>query len=101
MRCGGARFADVVIEAISRAEFAPATPGREPRPSQVRVDLRVRQLASDGTAGAASSETVLDPGTAHVEKELVFSETAVVVDAPGQAPIKLELEGFATYGYVW
>jgi len=88
----GRALCDVVIEAISRAEFAPATRDGNPVPSQVRVDLRVRQLASDGTAGAASSETVLDPGTAHVEKELVFSETAVV-DAPGQAPIKLELEG--------
>jgi len=88
----GRALCDVVIEGISRAEFAPATRDGNPVPSQVRVDLRVRQPVPDETAEAAPPETVLEPTSARVENELVFSETAEV-DARGQAPIKLELDG--------
>jgi hypothetical protein len=88
----GRALCDVVIEGISRAEFAPATRDGNPVPSQVRVDLRVRQPPPDETAEPAPPEIVLEPAGARVEKELVFSEIAEV-DARGQAPIKLELEG--------
>ena len=88
----GRALCDVVIEAIARAEFEPATRGGNPVPSQVRVDLRLRKPGLDGAADSAPEQTVLEPSRAQVEKELVFSETAEV-DARAQAPIKLELEG--------
>jgi len=88
----GRALCDVVIEAIAKAEFEPATRDGNPVPSQVRVDLRVRQPADDEARDSVPAETVLEAGRAEVEKELVFSETAEV-DARAQAPIKLELDG--------
>ncbi len=88
----GRALCDVVIEAIAKAEFEPATRDGTPVPSQVRVDLRVRRPATDETPESSSAETVLEPAGASVEKELVFSETAEV-DARVQVPIKLELDG--------
>jgi len=88
----GRALCDVVIEAIARAEFEPATRDGNPVPSQVRVDLRVREPPADEAPESAPAETVLEPESAQVEKELVFSETAEV-DARAQAPIKLELDG--------
>jgi hypothetical protein len=88
----GRALCDVVIEAIAKAEFEPATRDGNPVPSQVRVDLRVRQPADDEAGDSLPAETVLEAGRAEVEKELVFSETAEV-DARAQAPIKLELDG--------
>ncbi len=88
----GRALCDVVIEAIAKAEFEPATRDGTPVPSQVRVDLRVRRPAADETPESGSAETVLEPTGASVEKELVFSETAEV-DARVQVPIKLELDG--------
>jgi hypothetical protein len=88
----GRALCDVVIQAIARAEFAPATRDGNPVPSQVRVDLRVRQVAGDDAPQSVPPETMLEPSNARVEKELVFSETAEV-DARGQEPIRLELQG--------
>ena len=97
----GRALCDVVIEAIARAEFEPATRDGNPVPSQVRVDLRLREPGLDDAADSAPEQTVLEPSRAQVEKELVFSETAEV-DARAQAPIKLELEGDSQYpGDVW
>ena len=79
---------DLVADAIRRAEFAPATRDGNPVPSQVAVDLKVRETMTDDPAG----EKTLEPAAARVEKELVFSET-VEVDRSARAPIKLELEG--------
>ena len=88
----GRALCDVVIEAISKAEFEPATRDGNPVPSQVRVDLVVRKPATDELLESDSTETVLEPGATQAEKELVFSETAEV-DALAQVPIKLELDG--------
>jgi hypothetical protein len=88
----GRALCDVVIRAIARAEFEPATRDGNPVPSQVRVDLRVRQPEVDEASDSTSDETVLEPAHAQVEKELIFSETAEV-DARVQVPIKLELDG--------
>ena len=87
----GRALCDVVIEAIARAEFEPATRDGNPVPSQVRVDLRVRQPGVDEVSGSDSDKAVLEPERPRVDKELVFSETAEV-DARAQAPIKLELD---------
>jgi len=84
----GRLLCDLVVDAVRRAEFAPATRDGHPVPSQVAVDLKVREPAVD----EPPSETVLEPSAARLEKELVFSETAEV-DARVQVPIKLELEG--------
>ena len=84
----GRLLCDLVVDAMRRAEFAPATRDGHPVPSQVAVDLKVREPAVD----EPPSETVLEPSAARLEKELVFSETAEV-DARVQVPIKLELEG--------
>jgi TonB dependent receptor/TonB-dependent Receptor Plug Domain len=92
-KCAAGRaLCDLLIEAIERADFEPATRDGIPVPSQVRVDLRVRQSASDEASSSAPPQTVLEPGSAEVEKELVFSETAEV-DARVQVPIRLELDG--------
>jgi hypothetical protein len=88
----GRALCDVVIEAIAKAEFEPATRDGTPVRSQVRVDLRVRRPATQETPESGSAQTVLEPAGASVEKELVFSETAEV-DARVQVPIKLELDG--------
>ncbi len=86
--CDAARvLCDLVVDAIRRAEFTPATRDGVPVPSEVAVDLRVREPALDEPA----AETVLEPAAAQVEEELVFSETAEV-DARVQIPIKLELD---------
>jgi hypothetical protein len=88
----GRALCDVVIHAIAKAEFEPATRDGNPVPSQVRVDLRVREPPADAARESAPADTVLEAESARVEKELVFSETAEV-DARAQAPIKLELDG--------
>ncbi len=88
----GRALCDVVIEAIAMAEFVPATRDGKPVPSQVRVDLRVRQPVADEAPEPVPAETVLEPASAQLEQELVFSETAEV-DARVQVPIKLELDG--------
>jgi hypothetical protein len=88
----GRALCDVVIEAIARAEFEPATRDGNPVPSRVRVDLRMRQPGADGAPDSDSDKAVLEPERARVDKELVFSETAEV-DARAQAPIKLALDG--------
>jgi hypothetical protein len=88
----GRALCDVVIEAIAKAEFEPATRDRNPVPSQVRVDLVVRKPTTEATVESDSAETVLEPAAAQVDKELVFSETAEV-DARVQLPITLELDG--------
>ncbi|MGB8329741.1 MAG: TonB-dependent receptor [Polyangiales bacterium] len=92
-KCGAGRaLCDLVIEAIRQARFEPASRDGNPVPSQVRVDMRVRQAGSDESSGNASPETILEPGNAEAEEELVFSETAEV-DARVQLPIRLELDG--------
>lgn len=83
---------DLVIEAIAHAEFEPATRDGNPVPSEVRVDLRVRQASEEASDETTSGNRTLEPTGPAVEKELVFSETAEV-DARAQAPIKLELDG--------
>jgi hypothetical protein len=88
----GRALCDIVVEAIAKAEFEPATRDGNPVPSQVRVDLRVREPPAGEVLESAKTETVLEPESARVEKELLFSETAEV-DARAQAPIRLELEG--------
>lgn len=88
----GRALCDIVIEAIVRAEFVPATRDGNPVPSRVRVDLRVREPGAGEPSEAVAAETLLEPEGPQVQKELVFSETAEV-DARAQAPIKLELEG--------
>ncbi len=88
----GRSLCDLVIEAIAQAEFVPATRDGNPVPSQARVDLRVQQPAADAAPESAPAETMLEPASTQVDKELVFSETAEV-DARAQAPIKLELDG--------
>ncbi len=85
----GRVLCDLVVDAIRRAEFQPASRDGKPVPSQVAVDLRVRKPSEDEPE---TPETVLEPAQARVEKELIFSET-VEVEARAQAPIKLELEG--------
>ena len=89
---GGRALCDLVIEAIAKAEFDPATRDGNPVPAQVRVDLRLRPPGVDEGSDAAPEESVLEPARAQVDKELIFSETAEV-DARAQAPIKLELDG--------
>jgi len=92
-KCSAGRaLCDLVIEAIRRAEFEPATRDGNPVPSQVRVDLRVRHPTAEEASSSTSSQTVLEPGSAEVQEELVFSETAEV-DARVQLPIRLELDG--------
>ncbi|MGB8221812.1 MAG: TonB-dependent receptor [Polyangiales bacterium] len=88
----GRALCDLVIEAIGHAAFEPATRDGDPVPALVRVDLRVRQSAPDEGSSSAPPQTVLEPGSAEVEQELVFSETAEV-DARAQEPIRLELDG--------
>ncbi len=88
----GRTLCDLVVEAIGRAVFAPATRDGNPVPSQVRVDLRVRRPAPAEDPASTPAETTLEPSGARVERELVYSETAEV-DARAQVPIKLELEG--------
>jgi hypothetical protein len=89
-KCNASRaLCDLVIEGIKAAEFEPATRDGNPVPSQVRVDLRLRQ---EPTSGAIDQEAVLEPSTPSGEKELVFSETAEI-DARVQAPIRFELDG--------
>lgn len=83
----GRLLCDLVVDAIRRAEFTPATRDGIPVPSQVAVDLKVREPPVDEPA----SETVLEPSAARVEDELVFSETAEV-DRRAQVPIRLELD---------
>jgi hypothetical protein len=85
----GRVLCDLVVDAIRKAEFEPATRDGNPVPSQVAVDLRVREPSPEEEA---APETVLEPAVPKVEKELIFSET-VEVDARAQVPIKLELEG--------
>ena len=86
-RCDAGRaLCDLVIEAIAKAEFVPATRDGSPVSSQVRVDLRVRRPVPE----EPSEEAVLEPERAQVERELVFSEVAEV-DAPAEVPITLEL----------
>ena len=92
-KCDAGRvLCDLVIEAIAQAEFSPATRDGNPVPSQVRVDLRIRQPSGDEAPESGTPETLLEPSSPRVQKELMFSETAEV-DARAQAPIKLELEG--------
>lgn len=91
-KCDAGRvLCDLVIRAIADAEFVPAMRDGNPVPSQVRVDLRVRQSAEEGEA-SSGEQPVLEAGSAELEKELVYSETAEV-DARAQAPLKLELDG--------
>jgi hypothetical protein len=91
-KCDAGRvLCDLVIQAIARAEFVPATRDGQPVPSQVRVDLRVRQSATGGTE-RGPPEALMEPESSEIERELVFSETAEV-DAGAQLPIRLELEG--------
>lgn len=92
-KCEAGRvLCDLVIEAITQAEFTPATRDGNPVPSEVRVDLRVRQPGADEVLENVPPETVSESGSAQADEELVFSETAEV-DARAQAPIKLELDG--------
>jgi hypothetical protein len=77
---------DLVADAMRRAEFEPAKREGNPVPAEVSVELRVRQASEE------ESEAQLEPESASIEKELLFTETALV-DARAQAPIKLELEG--------
>jgi hypothetical protein len=92
-KCDAGRvLCDLVIRAIAEAKFEPATRDGNPVPSEVRVDLRVRQATEEESAETTESETTLEATRPTVEKELVFSETAEV-DARAQAPIKLELDG--------
>ncbi|KPK15378.1 MAG: hypothetical protein AMJ62_09330 [Myxococcales bacterium SG8_38] len=92
-KCDAGRvICDLVIRAIADAEFEPATRDGVPVPSEVRVDLRVRQSTGEETADAEEGPTALEPTAPEAERELVFSETAQV-DARAQAPIKLELDG--------
>jgi hypothetical protein len=92
-KCDAGRpLCDVVIGAIAKAEFEPATRDGNPVPSQVRVDLLVRYPAVDEAGDAAPADSVLEAESPRAEKELVFSETAEV-DARAQEPIKLELDG--------
>ena len=78
---------DLVADAIRKAEFQPATREGNPVPAEVSVELRVRHPAEE-----EESASTLEPDAASVEKEPLFTETALV-DARAQAPIKLELEG--------
>jgi len=88
-RCDAARvLCDLVVDAIRKAEFFPATRDGDPVPSQVAVELEVRESASDEGAPQAD----LEAASTQLEKELVFSETAEV-DLRAQEPIKLELAG--------
>ena len=77
---------DLVADAIRKAEFEPAKREGNPVPAEVSVELRVRQAEEE------EAEAQLEPDAATVEKELLFTETALV-DARAQAPLKLELEG--------
>ncbi|MDH3818020.1 MAG: energy transducer TonB, partial [Myxococcales bacterium] len=61
---GGRSLCDLVIEAIGKAEFDPATRDGNPVPSQVRVDLRLRPRAVDEESDAAPEESVLEPARA-------------------------------------
>lgn len=88
--CDAARaLCDLVIEGIAKAEFEAATREGNPVPSQVRVDLRVRQAEAPEIE---QGEAVLDASTPQVDKELIFSQTAEV-DAQAQAPLRFELDG--------
>lgn len=88
----GRALCDVANEAIEQATFVPATRDGNPVPSQIAVDLRVRQPGAEDPANPGSTETVLEPENVRGTKELVFTETAEV-DARVQVPITLELEG--------
>jgi len=83
---------DLIMEAIENAAFVPATRDGMPVPSQIRVDLRVRQTAADEASDSEAREVLLEPESTHLEKELLFSETAEV-DARVQVPLRLELDG--------
>lgn len=88
----GRALCDLVDQAIRGALFEPASSDGQPVPSQISVELRVRQAAADEAADPDGLEATLEAESAEVETELAFSETAEV-DAPGQVPISLELEG--------
>ena len=88
----GRALCDLTIEAIGQAEFEPATRDGNPVPSEISVELRVRQPVAEEVPEGASAVTLLEPEKAEVEKELFFSETAEV-DARVQVPIRLELDG--------
>ena len=85
----GRDLCDLVVDAIRQSEFEPATREGKPVPSEVSVDLRVRAPSGEQNA---SPETLLEPGTPEVEKELLFTET-VEVEARAQEPIRLGLAG--------
>jgi hypothetical protein len=88
----GRALCDVANEAIEQATFVPATRDGNPVPSQIAVDLQVRQPVAEGAPEPGSKEIVLEPENIRGAKELIFSETAEV-DARVQVPLKLELEG--------
>jgi len=88
----GSVLCDLIAEAIAHAQFVAATRDGNPVSSEVRVDLRVRRPGSDQGSQSTEPQTVLEPGSPEIEKELVFSETAEV-DARVQLPIRLELDG--------
>lgn len=67
-KCDAERaLCDLVIEAIAKAEFEPATRDGNPVPSQVRVDLRVREPTAEEVSEGASTDTVLDSERPRVE----------------------------------
>ena len=61
-------------------------------PSQISVDLRVRESAAEEASGSEAPGAALESESALVQKELVFSEIAEV-DARVQVPLRLELNG--------
>ncbi len=91
--CDASRaLCDLAIEAIGQAEFEPATRDGTAVPSEISVELRLRQAVAQEAPDGAAPKTLLEDDENEVEKELVFSETAQV-DANVQVPIRLELDG--------
>jgi len=88
----GRALCELAIEAIGQAEFEPASRDGTAVPSEISVELRVRQPVAEEAPDDASAETRLEEDEIEPEKELVFSETAEV-DARVQVPIRLELDG--------
>jgi len=89
-KCDASRLlCDLVTDAIGRAEFEPALREGNAVPSEVSVELRVRDPAADEEIEVAP---VLEPSVPEVERELLYSATAEV-EARGEAPVKLALDG--------
>lgn len=81
---------DLVDDAIERAEFEPGTRDGSAVPSEVAVELRIRQPEAEATPDTQA--LTLEPSPPSVDEELLFVETAEV-EARAQAPIRLELDG--------